>query len=481
MKKSSSYFTVFGVFLSFAIHPLAGPLQDGLNALFLSHTQAVWSIQVEERDSGKILYALTPERALIPASNEKLVVCGAALLRLGPDFSYQTNLYITGTIRDTILEGDLIVTGSGDPSIGGRFYNGDLTFLMREWAGVLKEKGIQTIRGNLIGVDDAFDDEPHGLNWHPSDLIEWYAAEVGALSFNDGCVDIKVLGASQAGQNASVSLNPPTQYLSLNAAVQTVANRNQERGIVVQREKNSTLLDIRGSIRARGASTAYATVPNPTLFFVTVFKETLAAEGIRITGDARDCDDIVLPNRDMWQLIHTHNSLPLNQLIDVCMKSSQNLYAEHFFKTLGNAEYGVGTWQTGALAIKDIYFRNGCKLDSVFLADGSGLSRENRINAKALVQVLKIMNRSVHSQIFYNSFPQAGVDGTLKQRMRGTDAHGRVFAKTGTLNGCRALSGIINSNSGKTYFFSMLGNTSRQAIQLSKIMDDACALIVSQG
>ncbi len=481
MKKSTIYCSVFGFFLSSVLHPLAGPLQEELDALFLSHPHATWSIQVDERDSGKTLYALTPERALIPASNEKLVVCGAALLRLGPDFSYQTTLYVTGSIRDAILEGDLIVTGSGDPSIGGRFNHGDITFLMREWAGLLKEKGIQTIRGNLIGVDDAFDDEPHGLNWHPSDLVEWYAAEVSALYFNDGCVDISILGASKAGQRASVSLNPPTQYLSLDAAVQTVANRDQERGVVVQREKGSTLLDIKGSIRARGASTTYATVPNPTLFFVKVFKETLAAEGIRIMGDARDCDDTVLPGQDTWQPIHTHNSLPLNQLIEVCMKSSQNLYAEHFFKTLGNAEYGVGTWQTGALAIKDIYFRNGCKLDSVFLADGSGLSRENRISASALVQVLKTMSRSVHSQNFFNSFPQAGVDGTLKQRMRGTDAHGRVFAKTGTLNGCRALSGIISSNSGKTYFFSILANATHQAVLLSKIMDDACALIVSKG
>ncbi|MGC9326854.1 MAG: D-alanyl-D-alanine carboxypeptidase/D-alanyl-D-alanine endopeptidase, partial [Candidatus Hinthialibacter sp.] len=213
----------------------------------------------------------------------------------------------------------------------------------------------------------------------------------------------------------------------------------------------------------------------------TVFKEILQAEGIQVRGAARDGDDIKLPDQKTWEKAFDHHSMPLIQLMDVCLKNSQNLYAEHFLKTLGFIEYGTGSWQTGAMAIKDIFFKHGAVIDSLYLADGSGLSRENRVSANALVQILHIMAQSPYEEMFFDALPKAGVNGTLKHRMRGTDAYGRVYAKTGTLNGIRALSGKIEAKSGKTYLFSILGNATRQASRISGMMDEACALIAGEG
>lgn len=472
------------VFLYFAFPVFSAspePLGEKLDALFNAHSNAVWSVQVVDKNSGKSIYSHTPYRALIPASNEKLVVCAAALLRLGPNYVYETTLSTTGQLSGSTLKGDLIVTGTGDPCLGGRFTNGDITFLLRQWAGILKEKGIQTIGGNIVGVDDAFDDTLLGLNWHPTDLVEWYAAPVSALSLNDACIDIQVLGGSASGRPVTISLNPPTRYVTIQSNVQTVGSAKQERGVVAKREPDSPVIELSGSIRAKGASTVPITIPNPTLYFTTVFKEVLTAEGIAVNGDALDGDDAKLPDRKTWNQLYVHKSPPLIQIVEVCMKRSQNLYAEHILKTLGYVNYGVGSWPTGAMAIKDIFFNDGCQLDGLFFADGSGLSRENRISADAFVQILKVIDQSPLADAFFDALPRAGVDGTLKNRMRGTDAFGKVFAKTGTLNGVRALSGKMIANSGKTYLFSILGNATRQAIRISEIVDDACALIISEG
>lgn len=473
--------SIYLCFLFQAASASGESLGEKLDSLFNGHSNAVWSVKVVDAESGKSIYAHTPYRALIPASNEKLVVCAAALLRLGPEYRYETTFYTTGKQNGSILEGDIVVAGTGDPGLSGRFYNGDVTFLMRKWAGILKEKGIQSVRGNIIGVDDAFDDTLRGLNWDPSDLLDRYAAEVSALSFNDACIDIRIQGGSAPGREPSISLNPPTDYLTIQSNVKTVGGAKQERGIVAKREPDENLVELNGSIRAKGEATVCITIPNPTVYFTSVFKSILQAEGISVDGRALDGDDAKLPDRKTWNQIYVHSSPPLLQIIEVCMKNSQNLYAEHILKTMGRVDYGVGSWQTGAMAIKDLFYNYGCQLDGLFLADGSGLSRENRMSADAFVQILRTMNQSSLADVFFDSLPKAGVDGTLKNRMRGTDAYGKVFAKTGTLNGVRALSGKMIANSGRTFLFSILGNATRQAIRISEIVDNACALIISEG
>lgn len=457
-------------------------LESELKQLFTNNSQhVVWSIAVEDADSNETIFALTPERQLIPASNMKLVVCAAALLQLGPDFRYSTELHITGNPAGQVLQGDVIVVGSGDPSIGGRFKNGDMIAIFKEWASVLKQNNIHTILGNIIGVDDAFDDVPHGLNWSPQDLIEWYAAEVSALSFNDACLDVSIQGGAAAGQTAQLSIKPDTQYLTIQSSVQTVAANAKNQYARITRDPKSREVKVVGKLGVKRASTHYVTVPNPTHYFVTVMKETLEREGIKVAGDAYDGDDVDLPPRKDWKLIHTYQSPPLSQLIDVCLKNSQNLYAEHFVKTLGHVGYGLGSWQNGIAAIKDILFRYGCELDDQYIADGSGLSRDNRINSKTLTSVLHLMASFEGAESFREALPIAGVDGTLRSRMRGTPAYKRVKAKTGTLNGVRSLSGYIFSKSGKVYVFSMLGNSDRQAYQMSRMMEDACAKIAEEG
>ncbi len=474
---------VFGFLGFFAVPVASASLQSDLNVLFTKNlSQAVWSIQVENLEDQQNLYSLTPQRSLIPASNMKILVCAAALLRLQPEYKYKTELLASGKQTGTTLEGDLIVLASGDPSIGGRFNGNDVTALFRQWAGVLKQNNILRVTGDIIGVDDVFDDIRHGLNWHPDNFLDWFAAEVSALSFNDACVDIIVEGAAKAGVPATVRTNPPTQYLFLAPSVMTVGSQKGEKGIAIRRSADDLSLDVQGSIRVNKSSVHFAAVPNPTLYFVSVMREVLKAEGIEVEGKAQDADDRpVRTDPKTWKSLSVYESPPLSLLVTTCLKNSQNLYAEHFLKTLGFTDYGVGSWEMGILAMKDIFNEHGCNLDGEFIADGSGLSRENRLSAQSLIQVLRIISESPYKSLFQEALPCSGVDGTLKRRLNGSSTAGRIFAKTGTLNGVRSLSGYINARSGKTYIFSMLGNSTRGAIRMSGMMDDALELIASQG
>ncbi len=441
-----------------------------------------WSILIQPVNEPKPLFAYQPSKRLVPASNMKIPSSAAILLRLGPDFTYKTQLYISGTISGKTLQGDLIVVGSGDPSIGGRFNSGDITHLFKQWAALLKNNNIEIINGRVIGIDDIFDDKAHGLDWHPDDLLKWYAAEISGLSLNDGCLDLIIRGGNGVGNAAIVRKEPNTNYMKIINQVKTVSSHNAVRGIHYEREIDSRTLTLTGSIRARQTVRKWTTVPNPTHFFTTVLRENLQKQGIEISGQAYDADDLPsLPPEEKWTLLDEYESPPLSQLLSVCLKKSQNHYAEHFLKTLGYYEYGRGSSTWGAAAIKDIFFKYDSDLDRQYFADGSGLSRDNRLNAKSIIKVLRAMYTSPYGKTFRETLSQAGVDGTLKNRMRGTAAHGNVWAKTGTLNGVRALSGYLYAQSGKTYLVSFLANGETRGTRFSRIIDKACVLICEKG
>ncbi len=170
-------------------------------------SNAWWAARVVDLRSGKVVYQRNATRSFIPASNTKLYTTLSALEMLGPDFQYETQLYGSGEVIDGVLHGNLVVRGSGDPVIGGRFNDGDLTALFRQWADSLRAHGISRIDGDIIGDDDIFDDQPLGYGWSWDDEPYWYSAEISGLSFNDNCVDVAI-EAQQDGMPGRVSWEP---------------------------------------------------------------------------------------------------------------------------------------------------------------------------------------------------------------------------------------------------------------------------------
>lgn len=393
---------------------------------------------------------------MMPASNMKIVTLAVAAERLGWDFSYDTSLVATGPIENGVLEGDLVVVGSGDPTIVRR--EGAVSVFER-WADELAAAGIHAIGGRLIGDDNAFDDEPLGAGWAWDYLAFGYAAPTGALQFNEDAAQLVVTPAARAGDPAAVRLDSPESGLTIdNHAVTAPDGVAGE--IDLRRLPGSGRLRVSGTIPLGSAPIVRAvSVDNPTDYFAGALAATLAARGIVVRGGAIDIDALPgPPDLGAARPLATFRSAPLAEMAGVMMKVSQNLYAETLLKTVA-ARVGEPTVEGGRKVVREVLAGWGIAPESVVPADGSGLSRYNYVTAAALVTILERMHCDPrHQAAFEATLPIAGKDGTLERRMRGSAAEGNARAKTGTIANVRTLSGYVRTRDGELLAFSILAN-----------------------
>jgi D-alanyl-D-alanine carboxypeptidase/D-alanyl-D-alanine-endopeptidase (penicillin-binding protein 4) len=419
--------------------------------------RALMAVHVVSVTDGRTVYELNADKLVMPASNMKLITIATAADRLGWDYRYRTTLEMAGSIERGVLRGDLVVTGSGDPSIGSSDQRDAPLFL--EWADALTRAGVQRIDGRIIGDDNAFDDAGIGAGWAWDYLTAGYAAPTGALSYNENVIVLRVSPGAEAGSPAAIFAGPPGSDISIANQVTTSA-AGTTAAIELARTPGSAALIVRGQIPA-GASTIVrtTTVQNPTRFFVEGLRLALATRGITTTGGAWDIDDVSVSPSSTRTLVAEHTSEPLSTLAGYAMKVSQNFYGETFFKTLGRTTSRAGTADGGREVVLAELESLGVPRDSVVMYDGSGLSRYNYVTARTLTTVLRHvwMDERLRGP-FVAELPVGGHDGTLETRMKDAELDRRVQAKTGSINNVRALSGFVETASGEKLAFSMIAN-----------------------
>ena len=454
-------------------------LQQDLNNLFRdkSTPPAIWGVHVRSLDRNQTLYSLNSRTLLIPASTLKIVTLAAAVEQLGWDFTFDTRLIATGPIKDGVLNGDLIVQGSGDPTIDNE------KNLFTDWAKKLKMAGITRITGHLIGDDRAMDagatwpGTSLGTGWSWDDLIFGFAAPTSALNYRENIVHLIITPGPAAGRTPSAHIEESTSGLTL--VNRTVTSpRHSQSSLRLLRLPGQATLELRGAIPVdTEAIRLPVSVDDPTLFFLRAFHQTLLQEGIEVMGDAVDIDDIdsntVLQFEENSQLLLDHQSEPLSELAISMMKRSQNLYAETIFRTLGD-KHGR-TIGAGQAVVKDLLETWLIEADQFVILDGSGLSRYNYITPEALVRVLEhVRLNSQSATIFEATLPVAGQDGTLAHRMKGTNATGNARAKTGTMSNVSGLSGFVQAHNGETLVFAILANNYKsRSSAITHIIDRA--------
>jgi D-alanyl-D-alanine carboxypeptidase/D-alanyl-D-alanine-endopeptidase (penicillin-binding protein 4) len=418
-------------------------------------SRGYWGVVIKSLKSDETLYSLNPRKLMLPASNMKIVTLAAAAERLGWNYTYDTRVFGTGPIANGILNGDLLVVGSGDPSIGTIDSMSDRLFA--DWAERLKNAGIRTIAGRVIGDDNAFDDAELGFGWSWDDLQDEYAAGISALQFNENMAGVTVGPGPAAGTSAAVSVAPAYSGLAIDSTVTTVA-AGVTASISVSRLPGSSTLALRGSVALGSAPRALTvSVDNPTLFFVNSLRAALIANGVDVRGPAIDVDDLpAAPARPATPLI-AYTSPPLSVLAMRLMKISQNQYAETFLKTMG-AALGTPTAAAGRAAVQTTLQAWGVQPADLIQRDGSGLSRYDYVTAEALATILVHIDRDDRLRgPFEASLPIAGSEG-LTNRMRGTPAEGNARAKTGSMTSVRGLSGYVTTAGGEPLVFSILAN-----------------------
>lgn len=403
---------------------------------------------VVDEATGAPLFSHDADEPLVPASNMKLLTTAAALARLGRDFAHETRVMAGGPPRDGVLEGDLVVVGDGDPTISRRF---DPDPLLSDWAEALWRAGVRRITGDVVADDRAFDDVRLHPDWDPDDAERWYGAEVGALSLNDNCIDVTVAGSPQG---AKVTLAPDTTFVTVDVAAALTEVRKQHVFSLARTGPDLRTIRVTGRVWSRADGyTSSIPVRDPGLFFATVLRERLAARGIEVAGQARRARD-----GDPAPRFTLHRRLaPLPRTLEVTNHRSQNFYAECLAKTLGRKHGGGGTWD-GAARVLTAFARScGADQDEVRVRDGSGLSRENRLSAAALVAILRAAASGPDAAIFRDSLAAPGEEGTLQRRLRDLPRGASLRAKTGTLTGVAALSGYLDVG-GRRVVFAVIGN-----------------------
>ena len=422
----------------------------------------------------RVLYSLRADRPLIPASTAKLVTTAACWDRLGPDWRIRTRVGHLAPAKKGDPP-DLAVLGGGDPNFSGRFYGGDPVGAFRRWAGVLKGQGLVRF-GRVLLDDHLFQDEVVHPHWPANQRQEWYEAPAGALGLNDNCVDVH-LAPGKAGGPAVVRLVPATAYVALDNQVRTVEKKGNHRYSLVREILGAALPGLR--IRASGGywtgaapAVQNVAVADPTLYFGTALVETLRAEGLTVAGPvarARLVGPEGVHPAFVCDLVHTS---PLDATVAVANKNSQGFYAECLLKLLGafaanpRAEYGakapadrprLASWETGREEAMRWLKDRGIPAEGLVLDDGSGLSKENRLTALAVTELLRVMFER-HGEAFIRTLAVAGRDGSLRSRMRASAAEGNVYGKTGYVAGVSALSGCVRTRSGRWLAFSILMN-----------------------
>jgi len=363
---------------------------------------ATWGVLIVNPRTGDTLYSKNAGKLIMPASNMKIITSAAALTLLGPDYTYRTTFLADGPVHDSLLDGNLLVIGRGDPTISDNM-RGVATTVMDALADSVRAHGIREVTGSLARVGDAFPDSIHGYGWEWDDLGEYYAAGVDELIFNEGM--------------APTTLRPPPDT-------------------------------VRDSLYSGPAK-------DPATGYLNAFNDALLRK--QITVDAGVMDSI-LPTPFKMDTLFTFISLPMRNIIPALMKPSQNQIAEILLKTIGLERGGMGTADSARKIVGQLLLSWGVQPDGFVIRDGSGLSRHDLVSPETIVRVLDRIQQDTAFAVFYNAMPIAGVDGTLKDRMKGTPAEGNVHAKTGSIASARSLSGYVTTADGERLIFSVLSN-----------------------
>lgn len=443
-------------------------------------SNALFGVKIKSLKTGEVWYEQNAEKFFLPASNQKIPTTAAALLTLGPDYRYETTLSHTGTLSNGVVDGDLVVRGTGDPTIYSRFYS-EPTEVFRNWARDLKAQGITRVTGNVIGDDNAWSDGHLGNGWPFSGLNAWYYAEFGPLTFNENYIDFTIIPPATVGGEVKIVPNVASRYFSVNNEIEVVSSgRSAASG-----RRNHYSNEITYSGRVVAGSDSFdntTTITNPTLWYATVLMETLQDEGIVIEGTPVDCDDIAGYSFDVTAAprLITHQSPPLGAILSALMKRSQNMYAENMVYTLGYETTGRGTFSAGRDAIQEALRKIGIEPSEYIFSDGSGLSRYNYLSPNVIIKMYEAMYNSELKDAWWEAQAIAGVDGTIRSRMRGTAAEGNVRGKTGTIANTRSLSGYVSTADGEQLMFSFLCNGHTQgAAAVDRIYDFALERIAN--
>ena len=421
-------------------------------------------LSIKSVNSDKNIVEYNAKKSLQPASTMKLISSATAFIALGEDFKYLTILEYSGQIKDSILIGNIIIKGSGDPSLGSwRFKNQpDYKQLTDRWAKKIKELGIREIRGRIFGDGSLFDENVLPDTWSWGDMGNYYGAGSYGLNMNENLYWVTFKPSNYKESAPILKTSPDLPYYQKINRVLT-----DKSGTGDQVNSYSTpyqdVLIMQGFVPEGKDFSVKGSIPDPALFSAYFLQKKLLENGINVLEtplsylEANKKNIYYQKPLQTFQ-IDTLSSPTLRDLAKECNFQSINLYAETFLKT-PSVLLNLGSSTEDAIkGLKQIWHTKNVKLEGFKMKDGSGLSPANGITPNNMTDVLKAMYLEKSFGAFYESIPIVGVCGTVSNLCKKTKAVGNVRAKSGSIDGVRAYSGYFTAQNGEMMCFSMMLN-----------------------
>ena len=439
-----------------------------MRSVITKNQRVHWGVHAVQVKSGRILASVNADQFFIPASNTKLFSTAFALTALGPQHRFATRVLADSAMDASgKISGDLVLYGGGDPSLSARRYpydrekpfEDDLLLPLREMARQLKDKGVRHITGRIVGDDTEQDFDPIPSGWSADDGLFEYGAPVSALTFNDN-----VFGLTLSAKG--ITLNPAIVYFSLLNQVSALADK--PRRVRIDRQPGSRTVVLSGNLppEAKEYSNDLA-VDDPALFAAVAFRQVLSEEGIRVDGRA-EARHVAPASLESFELAR-RESPALPDLLKVVDKVSQNLHAELVLRAARQK-----------MPFSDFLKMAGIDEKEVNFEDGSGMSRLNLVTPKAVVQLLRFIEKQGQLELFRDFLPVGAEDGTLRNRFDKSAKAKAIRGKTGSLSHVSALGGYAESRRFGTIAFQIVANNYNAPSQEVRTAIDRIALALLQ-
>jgi len=440
---------------------LAQDLVDSIFRKFVNYggfKSASVGLYVIDLGTNEVLANYNGENLLTPASTVKLFSTAFALEELGASFRPSTKLMMHGAISDSVLYGDLWVIGGGDVSLGSRYFESEnRTKFLEDWITIIKEKGIRKVTGSIFvdGSDFGYEGAPDDWLW--ADLGNYYGAHFSGATVFDNTLEYH-FKTGAVGRKASLSYTFP-KYDSLFFLNNVMASSRNGDNVYIYGAPYHHEREARGTLPANQLDfVVKGSLPDPEFTLANEFRKALNANGVIIEGGARTTRNTPnLKSAVDLELLHEYFGRSIEEIAQVTNHESVNLFAEGLMRLTAfqKKKYGL---HGEARKYMEEYWKARLNVSKLYLMDGSGLSRTNAVAAKTFVDLLVLMNGSSNQVTYLQTLPVAGLSGTLKNVAKNQPAHGKVYAKSGTMKRTKSYAGYIHTDNGNHIAFAFIVN-----------------------
>ena len=471
--------------LLICLHLLAGaqtpaPVKWLLQAPYMRG--ASFSLVVKDVQEGRTVYSYDTDRLQSPASVLKTVATATALEILGEDYRYPTTLEYDGILENGTLEGNLYIKGSGDPSLGSSHFAPGQNKFLSTWIAALQKAGIKHITGSVISDESIFDTEGVSIKWLREDMGNYYAPGSYGISIFDNMYKLSLQTGAAGTRPVLKGTEPDIPFIRFKNYLKAAPVSSDSAYII-----GAPLDDVRylyGVLPAnREAYVLKGDIPDPALYLARYLTDQLQQKGIRVDGSPSCYRIEVEENRwkkgERKEIVTTY-SPTLREIASICNHVSHNLYADALVKTVGlqykpRRNEMISSFGRGVQVVKEYWEKKGLDVFPLRMNDGSGLAPADKVSAGFMGELLVYMaTESAVSDAFIASLPQAVIEGSVRNFLKGSKLQGKAHLKSGGITGVRSYAGYITKD-GRTYAVAVFSNNyscpmSRMTRALEKLL-----------